>query len=167
MRTFGWFLVAGLVLVAGPALAQDDGDETPQAAQMRQQIETRFGQQLQATMGLSDEQAVKLRATFEKYGPERRAMEREQRDIKRALQGQLRPGVAADADSVARLVDRLLANKVKYAESFVGEDKEMAKYLTPVQRAQFQVMRERLMARIEQVRQQRQQQRLQAGQPAR
>jgi len=165
MRTYSWLLVAGLLFVAGPAFAQDDSDESPQAAQMRQQIETRFGQQLQATMGLSDEQAVKLRATFEKYGPERRAMEREQRDIKRALQGQLRPGVAANADSVARLVDDLLANKVKYAESFVAENKEMEKYLTPVQRAQFQVMRERLMARIEQIRQQRQQQRAGAGPP--
>jgi hypothetical protein len=34
----------------------------------------------------------------------------------------------------------------------------MAKYLTPVQRAQFQVMRERLMARVEEIRQQRQRQ---------
>ena len=50
-----------------------------------------------------------------------------------------------------------------YAQSFVDEDREMAKFLTPVQRAQFQVMRERLMARIEEIRQQRQQQRMQAG----
>ena len=157
MRTLGWFLMVALLVSAGPALAQDTGDDSPDATQIRQQIETRFGQQIQATMGLTDEQAVKLRATFNKYGPQRRALEAEERSIKRALQGQLRPGIAANSDTVARLVDHLLANKVKYAQSFVDEDKEMAKYLTPVQRAQFQVMRERLMARIEEIRQQRQQ----------
>ncbi len=166
MRTLGWLIMAALVVAARPVLAQDDADDSPQATQMRQQIETRFGQQIQATMGLTDEQAVKLRATFNKYGPPRRALEGEERAIKRALQGQLRPGIAANSDSVARLVDHLLANKVTYAQSFVDEDREMAKFLTPVQRAQFQVMRERLMARIEEIRQQRQQ-RLQAGQPGR
>lgn len=166
MRTLGWFLAAVLLVPVAPAAAQDDGDESTDAAQIRQQIETRFGQQIQANLGLSDEQAVKLRATFGKYGPERRALEREERAIKRGLQGQLRPGIAANSDSVAKLVDHLLANKVKYAQSFVDEDREMAKYLTPVQRAQFQVMRERLMARIEEIRMQRQQ-RLQAGQPGR
>jgi len=150
--------LAGLMLAAGPALAQDDGDDSPQAARMRQQIEQRFAQQIQANLGLTDEQAVKLRATFNIYAPKRRAMEQEERAIKRGLQGQLRPGIAADADSVSKLVDRLLAVKVAYVRSFVDEDREMAKYLTPVQRAQFQVMRERLMARIEEIRQQRQQQ---------
>lgn len=90
-------------------------------------------------------------------------MEQEERAIKRGLQGQLRPGIAANADSVAKLVDRLLELKVTYAQSFVDENREMSTYLTPVQRAQFQVMRERLMARVEEIRQQRQQQFRQQG----
>ncbi len=155
------------LLVAGASLnAQGNGDESPQAARMRQQIEQRFAQQIQANLGLTDEQAVKLRATFNTYAPKRRAMEQELRTIKRGLQGQLRPGIAANADSVSTLVDRLLATKVTYAQSFVDENRDMAKYLTPVQRAQFQVMRERLMARIEEIQQQRQQQfRQQQGAP--
>jgi hypothetical protein len=146
-----------LAVGSGPVLAQDDADESPQAAAMRQQIETRFGAQVQQVLGLTDQQAVQLRATLGAYGPKRRAIEREERAIKLGLQGQLRPGVAANADSVARLTDRLLALKVAYVQTFVDEDKQMAKYLTAVQRAQFQVMRERLMARIEEIRRQRQQ----------
>lgn len=147
------------VLVAVPALsAQDNGDDSPQAARIRQQIEQRFAQQMQANLGLTDAQAAKLRATFNTYAPKRRALEQEERALKRGLQGQLRPGIAANSDSVAKLVDRLLEVKVAYAQSFVDENREMARYLTPVQRAQFQVMRERLMARVEEIRQQRQQQ---------
>jgi protein CpxP len=158
MRRLRWFLMAALLVAGAPLNAQGNGDESPQAARMRQQIEQRFAQQIQANLGLTDEQAVKLRATFNTYAPKRRAMEQELRTIKRGLQGQLRPGIAANADSVSTLVDRLLATKVTYAQSFVDENRDMAKYLTPVQRAQFQVMRERLMARIEEIQQQRQQQ---------
>jgi hypothetical protein len=163
MRRLIWFVMAMLAIVVRPALAQDDADGDPQAARMRQQIETRFGAQIQEMLGLTDQQAVLLRATFTTYAPKRRALEREERAIKQALQGQLRPGIAADADSVGKLTDRLLASKVTYAQSFVDEDREMAKYLSPVQRAQFLVMRERLMARIEEVRQQRQRQQAGAG----
>jgi protein CpxP len=166
MRRLRWFLMAALLVAGAPLNAQGNGDESPQAARMRQQIEQRFAQQIQANLGLTDAQAVKLRATFNTYAPKRRAMEQELRAIKRGLQGQLRPGIAANADSVSTLVDRLLATKVTYAQSFVDENRDMAKYLTPVQRAQFQVMRERLMARIEEIQQQRQQQfRQQQGAP--
>lgn len=162
MRRLAVCVLVGLAVAARPVLAQDVGDSNPQSAVLRQQIETRFAQQIQATLGLSDEQTVKLRATFNTYAPKRRAMEQEERGLKRGLQGQLRPGIAANSDSVGKLVDRLLELKVTYAKSFVEEDREMAKFLTPVQRAQYQMLRERLMARIEEVRQQRQQ-RLQAG----
>jgi len=160
MRRLGVCVLVVLAVAARPVLAQDEGDTNPQAAVLRQQIETRFAQQIQSTLGLSDEQAVKLRGTFNTYAPKRRAMEQEERGLKRALQGQLRPGIAANSDSVGKLVDRLLELKVTYAKSFVEEDREMARFLTPVQRAQYQMLRERLMARIEEVRQQRQRQQL-------
>ncbi len=157
MRRLFWLVSLVLAVGSSAVLAQDDGDDSPQAAEMRRQIETRFGAQVQQVLGLTDQQAAQLRATLGVYGPKRRAMERQERAIKLGLQGQLRPGVAANADSVARLTDQLLTLKVSYAQTFVDEDREMAKYLSAVQRAQFQVMRERLMARIEEIRRQRQQ----------
>ncbi len=163
MRRIVWVLLVAVAGFSGRAMAQDDGDDSPEAVRMRQQIETRFGAQVQEMLGLTDQQATQLRATLGTYAPKRRAMEREERGIKRALQAQLRPGIAANSDSVGRLVDRLLDLKVQYVKSFVDEDKDMTKYLTPVQRAQFLVMRERLMARIEEIRQQRQQQFRQQG----
>ncbi len=137
MRRIVLVLLVAVAALSGRAVAQDDGDDSPDAVRMRQQIETRFGAQVQEMLGLTDQQATQLRATLGTSAPKRRAMEREERAIKRALQAQLRPGIAANSDSVGRLVDRLLDLKVQYVKSFVDEDKEMAKYLTPVQRAQF------------------------------
>jgi len=165
MRRLVWLVAFLAVGVAPVVRAQNDSAASPQAEQMRRQIEFRFGQQVQATLGLTDQQAAQLRATFQTYSQQRRAMERNERALKQALQAQLLPGVAANADSVARMTDQLLALKVTYAQTFVDENHDMARYLSPVQRAEFQVMRERLLARIEDIRRQRQQ-RMMQGPPS-
>ena len=61
--------------------------------------------------------------------------------------GQLRPGVAAVPDSVARLTDDLVEIRVRYAQSFREEQAELSKYLDPVQRARVTLLRERLTNR--------------------
>jgi len=157
MRRLVWLVLLLGAVVGREARAQDDSVASPQAEQMRRMIEYRFGLQVQQALGLTDQQAVQLKATFQAYSQQRRAMERTERALKQALQGQLRPGIAAMSDSVARVTDQLLALKVTYAQTFVDENREMAKYLSAVQRAQFQVMRERLLARIQEIRRQRQQ----------
>jgi hypothetical protein len=85
----------------------------------------------------------------------RRDMERQERDLRQALNRQLRPGVAADADSVARLVDGLTEQRVAYAETFREEMREVAAILTPVQRGQYLLLRDRLMQRVQEIRQSR------------
>jgi len=149
----GWVLAltaAGL-LASRSVQAQD-----PQARQaILQQIEQRFMARARQELGLNDEQAVKFRATVVKYGAERRRREAGERDIKQALAGQLRPGIAADKDSVAALLDRLGENRVEYIRIYDRELEEMAGYLDPVQRAQYVLLRERLLSQIRRIQAQR------------
>jgi len=163
MRRLVWLAAVLAVVAPSAARAQDDSAASPQAEQMRRMIEYRFGLQVQQALGLTDQQAAQLKATFQTYSQQRRAMERTERALKQALQGQLRPGIAAMADSVAKVTDQLLALKVAYAQTFVDENREMTRYLSAVQRAQFQLMRERLLARIEEIRLQRRQMGLQGA----
>jgi hypothetical protein len=76
-------------------------------------------------------------------------MEARQRVLRDALAGQLRPGIAASPDSVARLTDELMALRVRYAESFRDEQAELAEYLDPVQRARLTILRDRLVQRAQ------------------
>jgi hypothetical protein len=69
--------------------------------------------------------------------------------------GELRPGVAANPDNVSRFVDGLNVNRVAYAETFRDEMKELAPILSPVQRGQFQVARDRLLQRVRDLQSQR------------
>lgn len=146
-------LSALLTLAAVHSLAaQDTGVNRPRADLLRQRIEERFAARVQEELGLSDDQTNKLRSTAREYASRRRELEAQERDLRSALAAQLRPGVAADQDRVAELTSKLVDLRVAYAQSFRDEMREHSKYLTPVQRAQLYVMRERLIQRVQEVR---------------
>jgi Spy/CpxP family protein refolding chaperone len=150
-------LVAVLALVgsAQPMLAQDSSTaRRPGAAEMRARIEARFTERVKTELGLTDEQTARLKEVAGGWYDKRHAMEGEERELRQALAGQLRPGVAANSDSVSRIVDQLLDLKVKYAESYREENRQLG-FLTPVQRAQYYSLRERLLDALKQARQMR------------
>ena len=147
-------LVVLSATVGGAVAAQDPDTTHPQAQVLRQRIEERFAQRVQEQLGLSDEQATKLRSTSQEYGDRRRKMEARERDLRVALTGQLRPGVAANQDSVARLTKALVDLRVDYANTWRDEMNALS-YLTPVQRAQLYVMRDRLLQRVQEIRDER------------
>ena len=147
-------LLAALVLAgAAPAvLAQHDTTRTSAREEMRRRLDERFTTRVREELKLDDEQTTRLRETATTYGTRRRELESRERDLRSALDDQLRPGVAANRDSVARLTDRLVELRVEYAQSFRDEHKEISKFLDPVQRARLYMMRERLLRRVHEVR---------------
>ncbi|MCL4866518.1 MAG: Spy/CpxP family protein refolding chaperone [Gemmatimonadales bacterium] len=146
----------GLLLVAPPVVnAQVGGGGRPNAERLRQMVEERFAAQLQAELALSDEQAVRMRRILEASAERRRGMEREERAAQQALRDQLRPGVAAQVDSLSRLLDRLTTLRVAFAQAAKDEIRELGTVLTPVQQAQFLLIRDRMMTRAQDVRMQR------------
>lgn len=153
-----WVIV--LMLAAGttvPALAQElVDDDTAGAELLRGEIERRFAERVRADLGLTNDQMQKLKATQERFGPRRRLLVRQAIGYRLALQGQMRPGVAANPDSVRVYMDgmqRIRAEQVTLDEE---ENRDMARYLTPVQRAQFHMMRMRLLERAAELRRARQ-----------
>ena len=148
MRT-SW-LVLGVLLVATPP-AVEAQQEGQRAGQLRQQIEERFTARVQQDLGLTDKQTDRLREVARRYFEQRREMEAEERRLRQTLAGELRPGVAANNSRVEQLTDQILANKVRYVESYQDEMKELRAFLTPVQCAQYLALRERLLDRVREV----------------
>lgn len=154
--SYGKRSLLGLLMLVGsaaPMLAQDS-TQSPRmgSAEMRQQVEARFTERVKTELGLTDEQTARLKDVASGWYDKRRGLEGEERDLRQALSGQLRPGVAANSDSVSRIVNQLLDLKVKYAESYREENKQLG-FLTPVQRAQYYSLRERLLDALKQARQ--------------
>jgi hypothetical protein len=155
-----WMLSLAVLLAPGLVAQQPDvprqRPDTAEAERLRTQIEQRFSQHVQQELKLTPDQAAKLRATHERFGTRRRALMRQQMDRRQALEGQMQPGVAANSDSVRKLMDGMRGGRAEMLKIEQDEDQEMAGYLSPVQRARYQQMREHLMRRVNEMRMQRQ-----------
>jgi hypothetical protein len=155
MRNWVWAMVATGTLLAAPVMAQQPATEaTGDTALLRRRIEDRFAQRVKEDLGLDEAQASKLRDVARAWAAKRRGYEAEERSLKRALAEQMRPGIAANTDSVSRLTQRLLDLRVTYAESYRSEYRELG-FLTPVQRAQFVALRERVLDSVRRMREER------------
>lgn len=155
MRVLALLSIAVLGVHAAPARAQDTLADPIRAERLRQLIETRFGERLKEELGLTEDQASKLRVSLAAIAARRRGMEQTERRTRQALANQLRPGIAANPDSVARLVNALTTHRVEFAQTFADEMKELSTILSPVQRGQYLLMRDRLMQRAQELMQQR------------
>jgi Spy/CpxP family protein refolding chaperone len=146
-------LLLSLLLVAGPAapLFAQQPDSPPGGPALRERIERRFSERIKEELDLSDEQAVKLKEVAKENGSRRRDMRRRERALYAAIDQQLDAGEKADQDSVAHMTRELLDLRVEYAQSIRQEMGKLS-FLTPAQRARLMIMRDHLLHRVHEMR---------------
>ena len=142
------------VVTATPLLAQGPPPgRRGNARELQQQVMQRFLQNLQVQAGLTEEQADGVETIVRDGFQARAQLAEEERDLWRALEAQMRPGVAADADSVTAI----LAGLVEVGRRRVALNEEelrvYAEILEPVQQAQVMMAWRRLQMQIERIRQ--------------
>ena len=141
-------MTCGLAAVTAPLVGQN-----PQMRrQLQQQVVERFMENVRVQAGLSDEQMERVREVARESFEARQELAERERETWRALEGQMRPGVAADADSLGALMDNLLAIQDERVTQARQEQAAYAEFLTPVQRAQLTIAWHRLHLQIERVR---------------
>lgn len=148
--TYLWSLMLAMTPF-GVAGAQRADTSSIRADSLRHRIEERFAARAQQELGLSSDQTAKLRATSQQFGARRGELRARAERLREALSAQLRPGVAANQDSVAKLTDAMIELRMAEAQASRDEVKEQSKYLNPVQRARLYVMRERFTHRLREV----------------
>lgn len=144
-------VVMGLAWFAAPLAGQARQDPE----RLRQQVVQRFMQNYRSQAGLTDEQFRQLEAVVRRQWESRRALQEQERELVTALEGQLRPGVAADRDSVTRLLDHLNGVQRERVDQLLAEREEVQSFLDPVQQAQLVLAFARLERQIQQLMQQR------------
>ncbi len=139
-----------LLLMATPLAAQQ-GPPRPGAEALRQQVMQRFLDAYQTQAGLTPDQDRRFREVFRRSLDQRRDIQQREQQFWRALEGQMRPGVAANADSVTKLLDGIIAQRAALVDQTRNEQREYAQFLTPVQRGQLALMTERLQQQVQDV----------------
>lgn len=143
-----WLIALVMVLaLAEPVSAQ----ARPNPERLREQVVARFIENFRNQAGLTDEQFVQFQTVTRRSWQARRELEQQQRQILQALEGQMRPGVAADQDSVATLIDTLIEIQAGQVARARADQEDYAAFLSPVQRAQLVLSFTRLERQIEQI----------------
>jgi Spy/CpxP family protein refolding chaperone len=144
-------LVLLLLLGAVAPLQAQGPDTATDGPALRHRIERRFSERIREELDLTDEQAARLKEVAKQNGSRRRELRRRERALYAAIDQQLEAGPQADQDSVARMTREMLDLRVEYAQSLRGEMGKLT-FLTPVQRARLMVMRDRLLHRVHEMR---------------
>jgi len=161
-----------LGLVAGTAVAQNPPAQPraaqpvpqPQAgarvqarapqyrAQLEQQIRNRIATQLKNQLKLSGDQFTKLQATNKRFEEKRRLLVEQERDARMSMRDLMLAGDTTNQAKVSGALDKMMQIQRQRFELVEQEQKELAGYLTPMQRARFLGMQEQMRRRIDEFR---------------
>lgn len=141
------------VLVGGSLGAQER--PAPLRRELQQQVVERFMQNARVQAGLTDNLFERYRRIALRFIADNNEIQTRERDLWLALEGQMRPGVAADEDSVTALIDSLVAIPQRRMELARANQRQYAEFLTPVQRAQLMLLHRRFENNIRQIMQRR------------
>lgn len=143
---------AVMVLVTVPVGALPAQDPVgPGREALRQTVVERFVRNFSQQAGLSEEQRAEFRQTLQQQFRNRQQLGQRRMQLLRAMEEQMRPGVAADQDSVSGLLESLVQLEEETAASRRSEQEAYGAFLTPVQRALLVISYERLQRQIQNI----------------
>lgn len=129
----------------------DSGQPAPNdRVLLRQQVRRAWVQAVRKQLDLNDQQMRNLNQVNTKYDRQRADILRDERQARLGLKAAMEDTTATDQNArVAQQLDVLTQAPRRRAELFESEQKELAGFLTPLQRARFTVMQERLAAKLQ------------------
>jgi len=163
MRRALFAIAIALPMLAANLPAQQGARrQTPRAGELaprRQQLEARLRQRLwgitKNRVGLTDEQMTKLAQGSRPFDVQRRELVRQEREERLALRREVLAGASADQQRIATSLDRVLELQRRRAQLQIDEQRTLATFMTPLQRARYAALQEQLRRRAEKLRGQR------------
>lgn len=133
--------LASLVLALSGAAAYAQPVTAPATKTDRPALEAQFRERVakltKDRVGLTDAQMTQLEASNARFAPQLAQIAAQERDTRRQLRDQLTSDAQPDQQKVSDLLDaaiRLQKQRIAIVES---EQKELARFMTPVQRARY------------------------------
>lgn len=143
------------VVSALPAIAQgvaSDAANNPRRAMLEQRLRERTGAIVKQRLGLNDVQMTRLQATNKQFEGQRSDLLMRERNVRRELRQQIVSGDSANQNRVSQLLDQAMQIERQRLDLQQSEQRELAKFLTPVQRAKLFGLQAELRKRAQQMR---------------
>ena len=140
--------------LAAQAHAQDATDNSQRP--LVQALQRRMYEVTQRTLDATDDQMRQLQDVNRRYQRERRELNQRDREARETIRAEVLRDSLADQDKVSRMLDQLVDVQRERIDVFAREQRDLARFLTPVQRAKYATLQEGLRKKVEQLRQRRQ-----------
>lgn len=147
-------LVAGAGAAARPVQAQGtppanaDGrgmrPDDPRRAELEKRFQQRVETMVRQRLQLTDDQASKLREVASRTEAARRTLRRDEMIARRAMREELLAGDNANEAKVSELLDQMPRFERRRLDLLEQEQRELARFLSPVQRARYFALQDEL-----------------------
>lgn len=166
VRTSAVALMLGVFAMGTQAQRPDSGAKRPGARgglrgqppaerqMLQRQVRQAFAKAVRRQLNLSDDQMRKLQSVDLKYERERIALLRDERQARQGLKSTMDDSANVDQAKVDGYLSQLVKAQRTRADLLEGEQKELTGFLTPLQRAKYFAMKERLNRRMQELAQQ-------------
>jgi periplasmic protein CpxP/Spy len=127
----------------------------PRRQQLEQQLRRRLWSVTKERVGLTDAQMTQLGQTTQKFDVRRRSVNQDERAQRMELRNQILAGDKADQSRIAAALDRLQQLQRQRLDIQGEEQAELAKFMSPLQRARYVALQEQVRRRVEALRRER------------
>ena len=122
----------------------------------RAQLERRFQQMLfqmtRRRVGLTDTQMNQLVPINRRFESQRRQLQRQERETRLSLRDAMRDTAQVDQAQINGYLDKLVQLQRQRVDLFAQEQRDLAQFMTPLQRARYTALQEQVRRRVEQLR---------------
>lgn len=123
-------------------------------AQLERQFQQMLFQMTRRRVGLTDAQMNQLVPVNRRFEMQRRDLQRQERETRVALRDAMRDSSQADQGKISGYLDQLVQLQRQRVELFAQEQRDLAQFMTPLQRARYSALQEQVRRRVEQLRRQ-------------
>lgn len=148
-----------LVFASASALAQNSPQGaprgTPSAAQrdsLEERVRSRMAQVMRTQLGLNDDQVRRLQATNRRFESQRRELFERERRVRIELRAAIEIGDSTQDARIAPLLDQTIQLQRQRLDLLESEQKELATFLSPLQRAKLYGFEEQMRRRVQEMR---------------
>jgi len=145
-----FIIVAASIAMASASVSAQQ--VAPERAALEERFRERTAEVVRRRLQLNDDQMARLRATNQQFDRQRTALVADERQARQALRAELVAGDAANQQRVAGLLDQLMRVQRRRLDLVENEQRELAKFLTPVQRAKYFALQNEIRKRVEELR---------------
>ena len=143
-----------LAMIALPAVLSAQAVATPpqgNRAALERQFRERSARLTKQRLGLTDAQLDRLETTNARFAPQLRQLGVQERDIRQQLRQEMMAGKSANQQRVSDLLDAAIRLQKQRIAIVEAEQKELAGFLTPVQRARYIALQTQFRKRAEEL----------------